>query len=295
MNNSFDCITIIFNPESTGDGPSMAKELASELKAEGFTVPVELVETKHAGHAVELACQAAANGKPLVISVSGDGGYNEVVNGVLASGNGEATAAVLAAGNANDHARVMQDEPLLDLIKKGNTTKIDLLQMTIVNEAGEHISRYAHSYIGFGLTPTVALELEKGKKGSLKEIMTTLKTFGQFESFEVEYADGSRAEIDSLIFANIAEMAKVATLSDEGSPDDGVFEVITIPHVSKARAAYYAAKAAVKSLGNQPSVRSFEFKTLQPMPSQLDGELWELKEAARVVIRCQRKALKTLI
>lgn len=291
--NKFDKIVIIFNPQSTGDGPTLAKDLAEQLKSEQ-KAPVELQETKSAGHAVDLAKAAAKSGKPLVVSVSGDGGYNEVINGVMAANNPEATAAVLAAGNANDHARVMQDEPLLELIKKGETTQIDLLQMTTVLPSGEHDSRYAHSYIGFGITPTVALQLEKGGKGSISEIATTIRTFGKFEPFEVEYADGSKAEIDSLIFANISEMAKVATLSDEGSPDDGVFEVITIPHVSKAKAVYYAAKAAVSSLGEQPSVRSFDFKTLQPMPAQLDGELWELKDAVRVVIRCQRKALKTL-
>lgn len=291
----FNSITIIFNPESTGDGPSLAKELAAELTSSLPDSLIELVETKHAGHAVELARLAASKGQPLIVSVSGDGGYNEVINGVMAANNPNATAAVLPAGNANDHARVMQDKPLLELIRQGKTSQIDLLQMTIVTPSGEHMSRYSHSYIGFGLTPTVALELEKGGKGSLKEISTTLKTFGEFEPFKVEYADGSQAEIDSLIFANIAEMAKVATLSNEGSPDDGVFEVITVPHVSKARAAYYAAKAAIAGLGEQPSVRSFEFKTLKPMPAQLDGELWELKDACRVVIRCQRGALQTLV
>ena len=272
----------------------MAKDLVAELKTAHGNTPIKLVETKHAGHAIELASEAASGGSPLVISVSGDGGYNEVVNGVMVSGNADATAAVLPAGNANDHARVMHDEPLVELILKGVTTNIDLLKLTVVDENGVHSSRHAHSYIGFGLTPTVAVELEKGDKGSLSEIVTAIKAFGQFEPFEVEYTDGTRAELDSLIFANIRKMAKVATLSQDGSPDDGVFEVISIPHVSKVKAAYYATKAAVMGLGDQPSVRSFDFKTLQSMPAQLDGELWELKGACRIVIRCQKRAFRTL-
>jgi len=293
--NSFDQIVIIFNPNSTGDGPQLAKDLAAELKIALGNTPLKLVETKHAGHAIELAREAASEGSPLVISVSGDGGYNEVVNGVMASGNDDATAAVLPAGNANDHARVMHDEPLVELILKGVTTNIDLLKMTVVDENNVHSSRYAHSYIGFGLTPTVALELEKGGKGSLTEIATAIRSFAQFEPFEVEYSDGTRAELDSLIFANINEMAKVATLSQDGNPDDGVFEVISIPHVSKVKAAYYATKAAVMGLGVQPSVRSFDFKTLKSMPAQLDGELWELNGVCRVVIRCQKQTFRTLV
>ena len=291
--NTFDRIIIIFNPSSTGDGPKLAKELAGQLVLVQ-KAPVEIIETQHAGHATDIARESAKDGKPLIVSVSGDGGYNEVINGVMEAENPNATATVLAAGNANDHARVMQDEPLLELIKTGKTQNIDLLQMTIIAADDKRESRYAHSYIGFGLTPTVALELEKGAKGSISEITTTLKTFGQAEPFELVYPNDEKVEIDSLIFANISEMAKVATLSDEGAINDGLFEVITIPHVSKARAAYYAVKAAVASLGEQPSVRSFEFETLQAMPAQLDGELWELKQPVRVVIRCQKRALKTL-
>jgi diacylglycerol kinase (ATP) len=39
---------------------------------------VELVPTQHAGHACELARDAAATGRPLTISVSDNRGYNEV-------------------------------------------------------------------------------------------------------------------------------------------------------------------------------------------------------------------------
>ncbi len=66
---------------------------------------VDLVPTEHAAHATELSRTAAGAGSPLVVSVSGDGGYNEVVNGVRQAGNERAASAVLAAGNANDHRR----------------------------------------------------------------------------------------------------------------------------------------------------------------------------------------------
>lgn len=40
----------------------------------------------------------------LIVSVSGDGGYNEVVNGVVQAGNPNAVCAVMAAGNATTTA-----------------------------------------------------------------------------------------------------------------------------------------------------------------------------------------------
>lgn len=291
---TFDRIVIIFNPKSTGDAPQLAKDLVAELKSIGKQPPIKLIETKHAGHALEIAQKAATKGRPLLVSVSGDGGYNEVVNGVMAASNPQATVSVLPAGNGNDHARVMHDEPLIDLIRKNSVIKMDVLRMVVATESGGRQSRYAHSYIGFGLTPTVAVELEKGGKGSIHEVITTWRTFHKFKPFKIEYSDGKRAAIDSLIFANISEMAKVAKLSQSGSPDDGVFELIEIPHVSKVRAAYYAAKAVITGLGEQPSLRSFEFKILQAMPAQLDGQPWELKEPALVTIKCHKAALRTL-
>ena len=110
----FESIVIIFNPNSTGDAPRLAEQLKDRL-AELLPYPadVRLQPTEHAGHAVDLARQAAAAGgdRVLVVSVSGDGGYNEVVNGVMQSGNRDAVCAVMAAGNANDHRRTVGTKP----------------------------------------------------------------------------------------------------------------------------------------------------------------------------------------
>ena len=79
-------------------------------------------------------------------------------------------------------------------------------------------SRYAHSYIGVGLTPVVALELEKGGKGSIRELVHFVRTFSRFRPFRIELSTGERVRVDSLLFANISQMAKVAKLSDNGDP-----------------------------------------------------------------------------
>src|SRR3712207_3003561 len=70
----FDRIVIIFNPNSTGNAPRSAEELRAELARRLPAVPVELCPTQHAGHARELAREAAGTGRPLLVSVSGVGG-----------------------------------------------------------------------------------------------------------------------------------------------------------------------------------------------------------------------------
>ncbi len=94
-------------------------------------MPVQLCPTEHAGHARDLAAHAAATGRPLIVSVSGDGGYNEVVDGVMQAGNPDVVCAVMAAGNANDHRRTTGEQPLADAIVDGEVRRIDLLRLTV--------------------------------------------------------------------------------------------------------------------------------------------------------------------
>ncbi len=289
----FDRIVVIFNPQSTGDAPQLAKQLEADLAERLPSKAVELRPTDHAGHARDLAREAAATGRPLILSVSGDGGYNEVVDGVMAAGNPDVICAVLAAGNANDHARVIGDQPLVEAIVAGETRRIDLLRLTLGREPDTRV-RYAHSYIGMGLTPIVAIDLEKGGKGSFREIVSVVRTFAKFRPFTIQVEDGGQKRFDSLLFANIPEMAKYATLSENGEPDDGRFEVVTVPHTSKWRLLGVAFRAATRGLGPQPKATHYAFTTLKPTPLQMDGELVELEPQTPVRVDIAPQALTTL-
>ena len=290
---SFDRIVIIFNPRSTGNAPRSAEELRDELAKRLPTVPLDLSPTHHAGHARDLARKAAGTGSPLIVSVSGDGGYNEVVNGVMDAGNDDAVCAVRAAGNANDHRRTTRERPLADAIVAGVVRRIDLLRLTVGTGSAAQV-RYAHSYIGVGLTPVVAVDLEKGGKGSWREIVSVVRGFSRFRPFPIRLENGRRRSIDSLVFANIAEMAKYATLSDNGAPDDGRFEVITQRQTGKIRVLATAIRAAIRGLGPQPSATHYAFTTLAPMPLQLDGELVELEADTPVAVDIAPRALATI-
>ncbi|MFD0045402.1 diacylglycerol/lipid kinase family protein [Pseudarthrobacter scleromae] len=293
---TFESIVIIFNPNSTGDAPTLAEQLRSDLEDRlPYAASITLQPTGHAGHAVELARDAArGGGNVLVISVSGDGGYNEVVNGVMQAGNPDAVCAVMAAGNANDHRRTTGTQPLEEAIASGSVRHIDLLRIS-TGDGPDAPSEYAHSYIGFGLTPVMAIDLEKGSKGALKEMVSVMRTFSKFKPFEIRHTEGRRRKFDSLVFANIAQMAKYATLSEaDHRLQDGKFEVVTFPHRSKLRILLTALRAATRGLGDQPSVSSYGFTTLKPIPYQIDGEVKSVDADTAVTIRCAPAALATL-
>jgi diacylglycerol kinase (ATP) len=212
---------------------------------------------------------------------------------VMQAGNDHAVAAVMAAGNANDHRRTTGERPMADAVVAGEVRRIDLLRLTIGSGSPAR-TRYAHSYIGLGLTPVVAVDLEKGGKGSLKEIISVVRTFSRFRPFEVELEGGGRRRFDSLLFANINQMAKYATLSETGDPDDGKFEVITVAHTSKWRVLGVAIKAATRGLGPQPTATHYGFTPIKPIPLQLDGELLELDAGIPVSVDIAPHALATI-
>ena len=145
-----------------------------------------------------------------------------------------------------------------------------------------------------GLTPVMAIDLAKGGKGSSKEIVSVVRTFAKFRPFTTQLEDGTRRSFDSLLFANIAEMAKYATLSETGPPNDGRFEVITLPHTAKWRILGVAFRAATRGLGPQPTAQHYAFTTLKPIPLQLDGELLALDPGTPMRIDIAPAALATL-
>lgn len=268
----------------------MAKGLRSKLRKSLPKVKVETIPTKHAGHARELACQIAKSTKrPLIISSSGDGGYNEVINGVMESDNPDVVCAVLPAGNANDHARTMHSQPLHELVNKAKTTKIDLIKITAGNE-----TRYAHSYVGLGMTPVIAAELNKTNLNALKEAVLVAKTFWKYRPFKIQH-QGKVLKLDSLLFANINQMAKVLTLAPKNKPADGKFEVITFPTGQKLKLLKKLLKASVGNLPAGKRRDSYKFTALKKMPMQLDGEVMQLNAGTKVSVECAHKALKTII
>ncbi len=287
-------VVVIYNPKSTGPGKNKAEALSRELNRKGIALPVELVATEYAGHATELAYQAAlAHVRPLIVSSSGDGGYNEVINGALrAQGEGaKPVCAVLPAGNANDHRRTIGRRPLSEAVEQQVIEHIDVLKATIAGKSGE-MQRYAHSYIGLGLTPAIAVELNRASLNRVKEAFIVIKSFRAFHPVEIK-VDGERRVLDSMVFANISQMAKVLTIAENARPDDGEFEIVSIPHESKMHLLYQLLKAALTGWRGV-SATFYKFTAVSDMVLQFDGEIVTVSAGDEVSVAVDSGALATL-
>ena len=92
---------IVFNPAAGRRHRDRLEEMQAALAARGLRA--ELRETRSAGEATRLACDAARSGETLVIAAGGDGTVAEVVNGLLAAPGGPRRCAlgILPLGTAN--------------------------------------------------------------------------------------------------------------------------------------------------------------------------------------------------
>ncbi len=293
----FDRVVLIYNPVNRRVPLTLAESMQEELRRRVPDLPVTLRATQHAGHAREIAGGVAATGAPLVVAVSGDGVFNEVVNGVVEVAGNHAVAAVAAGGNANDHRRSTRRMPLVDAIvtarHTGRARYLDLLRLSVHSAQGRW-SQFAHSYIGFGLTPSMAVGLQRDRKGTIAELLSVLRTFTELRPVEIVRVGGRRELYDSLVFANVARMAKYGRLGSSGRPDDGLFEVVSRRHGRRWRIAVMALRAATIGLGAQAHVSRVEFVTVDAIDVQLDGEVRRLAPDSELAIDCAPRALVTI-
>jgi len=183
--------------------------------------------------------------------------------------------------------------PLVAAIIDGRARHLDLLRLTVRSNDALW-SRYAHSYIGLGLTPLMAIGLKKDKKGAVMELISVMRTFNSLEPVEIVRAGGEQELYDSLVFANVARIAKYGRMSNSGRPDDGLFEVVSCPHRSRWRIASMVLRAATVGLGTQPRISRCDFATTKATPIEIDGEIMHADAHSQVIVDCVSHGLTTV-
>lgn len=148
----------VVNPNATSTTPRTRDVLLSALHSD---LNIEIAETKHRGHAIELAERAKAEGLDLVVAVGGDGTINEVVNGILSGGPkpGLPAIGIVPGGSANVLARnlgipvdaVEATGLLLDAVRDGRRHPIGI---------GKVNDRYFTFNAGAGLDADVVRSVE---------------------------------------------------------------------------------------------------------------------------------------
>lgn len=291
----FSFVGIIYNPNSTRSSHIKARRLKVMLDKRQ-TAKVKIYPTEYINHADNIAYDiATTHKKPLIISVSGDGGYNEVINGAMRATKEGANpvCAVMPAGNANDHYRNLSKKPLRRAILDQNIRKIDLIKVSIKKPGNDPVVRYAHSYVGLGLTADVSMELNRQVLNPFKEVVIILGALYRFKPFKISIKNDTLV-LDSLICSNINQMAKVLTVSKDGQPHDGMFEISMFAHSDKLRLIARLVRAVTVGLKPTLQTKRYKFKTLEKTTLHLDGEVLLVDKNCQVTIISAEKSLPTI-
>lgn len=230
---------IIVNPKSgKGYGGMISPQIEQSLR--GLGLEFDLVHTRNAGHAIELARQAKDQGYEVIVAVGGDGTTHEVVNGLMENANGHpvGTLACIPAGSGNDFA-VMNGTPTdvheaCRVIADGHTQVLDLGIVTI-----DGTPRFFDNTVGIGFDGMVAMETRKIKhlRGIALYLPVVLKTiFVSMQAPRVQVTvDGQSQELKALMVTvcNGPREGGGFHMAPEARFDDGALDLVIARNVPR--------------------------------------------------------------
>lgn len=244
--------------------------------ASGFDVNIAM--TQKSGDGKELAQERAAD-NDMIVAIGGDGTFNEVVSGVLESGN-KVTIGYIPAGTTNDFASSV-----------GLTKTVAGAAESIVSgrkmhfDVGRFNGRYFSYVASFGAFTSTSYDVPQTLKnaiGGAAYILSGIKDVVNIKPLHLKVKSDDSLFEDDYIFGavcNSTSMGGIISLkSDDVDMNDGLFEVMLI----KAPKNIMDLNAIIFALTTQSynecdqisffSTRSVEIEAPEEMPWTLDGE-----------------------
>jgi diacylglycerol kinase family enzyme len=161
---------LVVNPRATSTSPRTREVIAHALAS---SIDLDVADTTHRSHAMDLGRQARLDGMDVVLVLGGDGTVNEVVNGLLADGPGHDVPVMgtIPGGSANVFARSvgLPEDPveatglLIEAIEHKRTRTIGLGQASYDDRR-----RWFLCNAGLGVDAEIVEEMEKQRAEGLE-------------------------------------------------------------------------------------------------------------------------------
>lgn len=222
-------IRFILNPVS-GNRPADTEHFARCIRLSFPGADMRL--TKSAGHATELAREAAANGFEAVVAIGGDGTINETARGLIGT---QTALAVVPRGSGNGLARELgmplNFEEAVVSLQHGS---IGLCDVGRAN--GELFLNVA----GVGLEAEIAWQfMEHGKSGARGKwpyFKLGAQTVFSYKPavFEADM-DGQKTQLAplTLVFANGRQYGSNFKIAPRANLGDGLLDMVAVNNVAK--------------------------------------------------------------
>lgn len=245
-------IIFILNPISGTVSKAGTPGLIEErLDKEKFDC--RIAETKYAGHATELAQQAARQGIDIVVAVGGDGTVNEVGRALV---NTKTAMGILPCGSGNGLARhlnlPMNLKKCIDIL---NDCDIHTLDYGLINR---------HPFFctcGMGFDAFISMKFaEAGKRGPITYMQKILEEGLSYqpETYEIEDEEGTRRYKAFLVSAaNASQYGNNAYIAPQASMSDGLLDIIIMEPFDLIEAPQVAIELFNKTLDKNLKIKTF--------------------------------------
>lgn len=235
---------VIVNPAAgSGSAKKVIPEIERRLNEAGLNYG--LLQTKCAGHAIELALEASMMGCKVVVAAGGDGTVNEVINGLIKAeqhGASPVAMGVLSIGRGNDFAHGVGIpyvlEEAIDLLLKDQRRLIDIGLVT----GGKYPQgRYFGNCVGVGFDAITTIEVSKLPRlgGFLSFLIAVLKTiflYNRGPLAQIKFDEQSLTMRTLLISVmNGRRLGGGFWMAPRAESDDGYFDLCIAQEVSRGR------------------------------------------------------------
>ncbi len=244
---------VIYNPAAGQSRAGRLWRVLDILQTSG--VRVQLAETRHAGHATELACMAAQENRRLVVAAGGDGTIAEVANGLAGS---DTKLGVIPLGTANVLARELKlplsPHAVAAALAFGRTRA---LWPGIASGAGP--DRLFVQMLGVGLDAQVVHCLPLRLKRALGRNAYVLQAMREILRYKFSpirlLVDGKATEAGSVIVTKGRLYAGQYLLAPGARSGEPGFSVALFDHCGPWSALMYGAALPLNLLPNAPGLR----------------------------------------
>jgi diacylglycerol kinase (ATP) len=265
---------IVYNPTAGRRRAHRLWRVLDVMVANG--VRLELAETRHIGHARELARDAAARGAQLVVAAGGDGTIAEVANGLNGSG---CRLGVVPLGTAN----VLAHELDLPFDPRAVAAALVFGRTRTVwpgIATGPGGSRVFVQMLGAGFDAQVVQHLPAPLKRALGRsayVVQSLRELPRYRFRPIRVSvDGTVTEVGSVIVSKGHYYGGCYTLAPGATPAERGFTVALFDRSGPFSALAYGAALPLNLIPRMPGlrfVRAHEVSIVtETVPTQTDGD-----------------------
>lgn len=285
-------VCFILNPKSGVKSNTSVPELIAEHLDITRWNP-EILLTQRAGHATELARQAASEGARLVVAVGGDGTVNEVARALKGTSS---ALGILPKGSGNGLARHLGIPLALpQAIALLNQPSFHHIDSCTIN--GHPF--FCTAGIGFdGLVSSVFAK--STKRGLSSYIQLVVREFRNFQSEEATVHINGReltSEFFVVAFGNASQYGNNAYIAPMANIQDGLMDVCLIRHVGIAEAIQLGYGLLTKQLAHSSLAEFHTCSTVRvqseaPQYFHADGEF--IGQATQFEVQMFPKSLEVV-